>query len=128
MNKSLTIALIACFIVINGCTSRTQNPPSTPQPPTSTQITQTTPSKTPQQAVTPIQVNGKDIYDKNCVGCHGLGGIGGTAPKLNKSEWSDPQKVSRVVIAGQKGMSAFKGILKDDEITAVTTYVSTLPK
>ncbi|HWJ02105.1 MAG TPA: c-type cytochrome [Verrucomicrobiae bacterium] len=72
---------------------------------------------------------GKDIYDKNCAGCHGANGEGDMGPKLATAEWSDPQKVAQLVREGKgKSMPAFKDKLKAEEIDAVAKFVPSLKK
>jgi mono/diheme cytochrome c family protein len=82
---------------------------------------------------------GKNVYDKNCVGCHqGTGrGVPGAFPPLVGSEWvtGAPETVARILLHGLQGpvevagatyngvMPAWKDVLEDEEIAAVATYI-----
>lgn len=106
-------------------------PQQSPQPTSKNdQAIQSTPSnvQTPQTGTIPSQANGKDIYNQNCAACHGPEGKGGSAPHLNTSEWKDSQKVANIVRRGKERMPGFSDKLKDNEITAVSDYVASLPK
>jgi len=82
---------------------------------------------------------GKNVYAKNCVGCHQATGQGipGAFPPLVGSEWvtGPPETVVRILLLGLQGpvqvkgatfngaMPAWKDVLKDEEIAAVATYI-----
>ena len=82
---------------------------------------------------------GKNVYAKNCVGCHQTTGLGltGAFPPLLKSEWvtGPSETVVRILLHGLQGpvqvegatyngaMPAWKDVLKDEEIAAVATYI-----
>lgn len=82
---------------------------------------------------------GKNVYAKNCTGCHQTTGLGlaGAFPPLLKSEWVNgaPETVVRILLHGLQGpvevegatyngaMPAWKNVLKDEEIAAVATYI-----
>ena len=120
----LMIILAVCILAIaSGCASQqkaTQKPP-TPKP--STQV----PAKQPVTPTPPVQVSGMEIYKSKCLGCHGLNGAGvkDKGPKLNTPEWKDSKKVMEIVKTGKESMPAYKGILNDPQITAVSDYVTT---
>lgn len=82
---------------------------------------------------------GKNVFAKNCVGCHQTTGLGlaGAFPPLLKSEWVNgpSETVVRILLHGLQGpvqvegatyngaMPAWRDILKDEEIAAVATYI-----
>lgn len=82
---------------------------------------------------------GKNVFAKNCVGCHQTTGLGipGAFPPLLKSEWVNgpSETVVRILLHGLQGpvqvegatyngaMPAWKDVLKDEEIAAVATYI-----
>lgn len=84
---------------------------------------------------------GKAVYNRpTCVACHQASGLGipGQFPPLVKSEWINEQKpgrIIRIVLNGLQGpitvegqgfnnaMVPWKGVLSDEEIAAVLTYV-----
>lgn len=92
---------------------------------------------------------GREVYsrDGHCSTCHQPGGEGvaGIYPPLNRSEYvsGDPERVIKIVLRGLTGnitvngktyqegttppMPAFAGMLTDEEIAGVITYVRSLP-
>jgi mono/diheme cytochrome c family protein len=90
--------------------------------------------------VTPAQL-GKRVYTANCMACHQATGTGvaGVYPPLAGSEWVlDPiheKHIIKIVLYGLNGpitvkgnnynnaMTAFGGILRDDQIANVLTYI-----
>ncbi len=75
---------------------------------------------------------GKQVYVKNCVPCHGLGGEGGIGPNLTDQYWIHGKghinDVMKTIIKGvpEKGMLAWSKVLKQDELLPVGSYVLTL--
>lgn len=72
-------------------------------------------------------VDGKKIYSKNCVVCHGVYGDMGASGSfdLTKSELSTDEKIA-VVTNGRNAMAAYKEVLSEAEIKAVAEYTNTL--
>ncbi len=73
--------------------------------------------------------NAKKIFKSSCAICHGFKGnmmING-AKDLTKSKISLKESVAQVYF-GKGLMTPFKGVLKDEEIIAVSKYVETLRK
>jgi mono/diheme cytochrome c family protein len=71
---------------------------------------------------------GKTVFSSNCKGCHTLqdaGATGSVGPNLDDVK-PDKATVERQVENGGGPMPAFKGKLSDAQITAVSTYVSTV--
>ena len=69
---------------------------------------------------------GKKVYEGNCLACHGRGGTGGhNGPDLQKSTVTgNPDKVKERVKNGGSIMPAFEGILTEEEINNVTSYLN----
>ncbi|HET7537772.1 MAG TPA: cytochrome c [Candidatus Didemnitutus sp.] len=88
--------------------------------------------------VTPAQL-GKRVFSTTCIACHQATGEGvpGVYPPLKGSEWAqgDEQRIIRIVLHGLNGpitvegkdfnnaMASLGGVLKDDQIANVLTYV-----
>lgn len=69
---------------------------------------------------------GLQIYENNCLACHGAEGVGGhNGPKLNNLDWTAEQLVNQVKNGGNN-MPAFEGTLTEDEINAVVEYLQSL--
>ena len=93
-------------------------------------------------AVTDPVAAGRAVYEKNCQVCHQASGKGvpGAFPPLVGSEWvtGSPETLLRIVLHGLQGpvevagttysgaMPAWKDVLKDEEIAAVSTYIRQL--
>lgn len=73
---------------------------------------------------------GESAYAGNCAGCHGIRAMsGGLTPDLRElSEWDDEYYVTRVRNGTDRGMPSWKGILDQNAIWAIRTYVESLPK
>ncbi len=73
--------------------------------------------------------DGSKIYSVNCVSCHGDAGDAGAggAANLITSSLSKDDVVDRVA-NGKGAMLSFSGVLSEEEIEAVATYVMTLRK
>lgn len=72
--------------------------------------------------------NGKKIYDKLCVACHGPNGEGGIGPNFTDPEWlhgCDIKSVFSTIKYGvpEKGMISWKTQLKPPEIQNVSSYI-----
>ena len=86
-----------------------------------------------------VQLDGKTLYENNCVSCHQADGNGvpNVFPPLNGSEWvsGDPGIVVKIVLNGLTGpievagneynsvMAALGGVLSDQDITEIVNYV-----
>ena len=69
---------------------------------------------------------GQEIYEDNCLGCHGNEGQGGAGPVLAANEvLSSGRAIAAQILNGNEehGMPAFMDILDDEEIAAVGTYI-----
>jgi cytochrome c551 len=86
----------------------------------------TTPAETPA-ATTPADGDGADgaaVFAANCSTCHAENGSGGIGPDLRGED--DVAGIETRVRNGAEGMPAFEGQLSDEEISAVSEYVTTL--
>ena len=74
---------------------------------------------------------GKEIFTKNCIACHGPDGGGVIGPNLTDDYWIHGGRIEEIgatVSAGvlAKGMPGWGKILKPDEVLEVVAYVWTL--
>ena len=71
---------------------------------------------------------GQRGYQANCAACHGLGGVsGGIAPDLRMLEpgFDDAYYVEKVR-KGARGMPAFDGVLDQEALWAIKTWLETM--
>ncbi len=75
---------------------------------------------------------GKEVFVNNCVSCHKDDGIGDVGPNLTDEYWihakGTPETIFPVVFNGvpDKGMPTWFGVLTNDEIYQVVSYVQSL--
>ena len=74
---------------------------------------------------------GESIYVTNCVSCHGKLGEGGIGPNLTDDYWihgAGMGNVVQVITKGvpAKGMITWKGVLTDEQIRQVASYILTM--
>ncbi|GAB4395404.1 MAG: cbb3-type cytochrome c oxidase N-terminal domain-containing protein [Microscillaceae bacterium] len=74
--------------------------------------------------------NGKALFDKNCVACHGQNLEGGTGPNLTDDAWihgGGIQAVFKTIKYGvpKKGMISWEKKLKPDEMQNIASYILT---
>jgi cytochrome c oxidase cbb3-type subunit 3 len=74
---------------------------------------------------------GAEVFAKNCVACHGMGGGGVIGPNLTDAAWlhgSAPTAIHLTIVDGvlAKGMPPWGRLLKPEEIDQVTAYVLSL--
>jgi ubiquinol-cytochrome c reductase cytochrome c subunit len=65
--------------------------------------------------------DGGSIYEQNCQSCHGAQGEGGVGPSLQDQD--SVEAVAQQVRVGGGGMPAFEGVLTDQQISEVATFV-----
>lgn len=70
---------------------------------------------------TEASADGADVFDENCMSCHGDEGEGESGPDLTGED--DHDAVVEQVEEGGGSMPAFEDDLSDDEIEAVADYV-----
>lgn len=71
---------------------------------------------------------GKSVYAARCAACHGMNGEGLIGPNLTDDHWLHGGRIVEILSVVEKGvldkgMLAWKGILKDEEIRDVTAFV-----
>lgn len=65
------------------------------------------------------------VYKQNCLVCHGAKLEGQAGPNLQKvGATRTPGEISTVIPNGGNGMTAFKGVLSEDEISALVDWQS----
>jgi mono/diheme cytochrome c family protein len=73
--------------------------------------------------------DGKALFAANCAACHQpMGqGIAGAFPALAKNKFvvGDPKLVAATILNGRGGMPAFRDSLKDDDLSAIASFVRT---
>jgi mono/diheme cytochrome c family protein len=74
-----------------------------------------------------VAVDGKAVYQKNCIVCHGVNGDMGASGAFNltTSELAVEERVA-VITNGRNAMASYKDLLKEEEIQAVAEYTMTL--
>lgn len=73
------------------------------------------------------EVSGKNIYDGNCVSCHGDDGKKGLMGAKDLTLTTMDENTCFEIIKNGKGtMTPFKALLNEEEIRAVAKYVKTL--
>ncbi len=75
--------------------------------------------------------NGKDLFIRNCLQCHGAAGEGGIGPNLTDDYWLHGASFTNIVKSMKygypaKGMIAWRAFLKPDEILQTASFVQTL--
>lgn len=81
------------------------------------------------QAGTPKVVDGKNVFEAHCKSCHGEDGTLGLmgSPDLTHSTLDTNARIE-LIRNGKGVMQPFGGILTDEEIQAVATYVESFKK
>lgn len=79
-------------------------------------------------ATTPLE-SGKKIYRKFCIQCHGYDGtlMASGSKNLKESTLNSEERISFIKV-GKGAMISYKGILTDNEIEMVSTYIETFRK
>lgn len=80
-------------------------------------------------STTPGIVDGKSVFETNCISCHGADGQAGVAGAANlaTSELDLNSKVE-IIRNGKGTMQPFGGALTEEEVQAVAEYIGTLKK
>ncbi|MDU5145133.1 MAG: cytochrome c [Paenibacillus dendritiformis] len=116
MFKKMTMMIAAAALVIGlaACGSPNNQGAGTNQ---GTAPGQTTPP--------PAAVDAAAVYKQNCLVCHGANLEGQVGPNLQKvGATRTPEEISAVIHNGGNGMTAFKGVLSEDEISALVEWLS----
>ncbi|WP_374020148.1 cytochrome c [Paenibacillus thiaminolyticus] len=70
-------------------------------------------------------VDAAAVYKQNCLICHGPNLEGQVGPNLQRAgSTRTPEEISTVIHDGGNGMTAFKGVLSEDEISALVDWLS----
>jgi len=87
------------------------------------------------QVISPLKdeeslAEGKAVYNKNCIPCHGVNGEGGVGPNMTDEYWihgATMNDMVRTIVNGvpAKGMVPWGPILNRDEIIQVASYIRT---
>ena len=123
MLPRFSIALVAFALLLAGCGGSDKGSSSSASSSTQ-QSTQQSTGGGAQSA----SAQGKQVFTKNCGGCHTLkaaGTSGKVGPDLDQLK-PDQATVRRQVINGGGPMPAFKGQLPNSQINAVAAYVSSV--
>lgn len=67
-------------------------------------------------------VAGETVYADNCAICHADDGTGGTGPDITGED--DEAEIADIVTNGEGDMTAFDGILSEQEIMDVAAFVA----
>ncbi len=74
----------------------------------------------------PVLEEGRQLYIRNCAGCHGLDGGGATGPQLSggtaSATYPNIKDQIDIVVNGREAMPAFGGKLSGQEVEAVVRY------
>ncbi len=78
-----------------------------------------------------VIAKGKAVFDLKCMPCHGDKGQGLVGPNLTDDSWIHGGKLTEIhktieVGVPAKGMLAWKGIIPEEEIDAVTVFIHSL--
>lgn len=83
----------------------------------------------PTQAMYDMSLHGKAIFNNYCIVCHGEDGKSGLngAKDLAISTLTD-EEVKKIILNGKNGMSPYKKVLSEQELSAVMNHVKNLRK
>lgn len=105
--------------------------PDTPTPATSTSTSPTTTPAPPRQGPDDFVSIGEQLFDVNCVSCHGMGGVGTaggpTLVGVGEASADFQLQTGRMPLADPQGQSPSKPrAFSDQEIQALVAYVGSL--
>jgi mono/diheme cytochrome c family protein len=74
---------------------------------------------------------GKNIFSTNCATCHGQAGEGGIGPNMTDDYWLHGGGINNIINTIEngvpvKGMIAWRGVLKSEQILQIASYLLTL--
>lgn len=114
--RSWVLILAAVSLLLSACTPSDNSP--SPQLPE---------GELPGTGTDDLRQIGQTVYMDNCASCHMEDGQGQLPnfPALDGNEFvmGDPQPVIEVVLHGRGAMPPFGGILTDEEVAGVVTYI-----
>lgn len=77
-------------------------------------------------------MEGQQIYNQHCIGCHGMGGMSPipNAPNFARGErlMQPDMALLQTIKAGKMTMPSFNGMLRDQQILDVIAYLRTLQR
>src|SRR5579863_9896285 len=87
----------------------------------------------PHQGDKAVAANGAQLFTAmNCDGCHGPGATGSVGPNLAVGRWryggADAEVFMSIFYGRPKGMPAFGGVLGEEGVWTLVTYIRSLPK
>ena len=122
LNRYLAVGLVFMVVLIAGFAAYRVREPSLRKDAQASQLAS-------------YQSIGGQLFDTNCSGCHGKGGVGGSAPVLNSQEFlknTTDLQISNLIAGGVPGTEmpawslAFSGTLTDEQIHQIATYLRSL--
>ena len=125
MSNKVGIALLAAMLVlaVSACQRNNNGAPDQANPPAASPTGTTT---TPAPGGTVAAADAEALYRSKCVACHAADLHGGVGPNLQDvGARMSPDDIAAKIAAGGGGMTAFKGILTDDEIRSLTDWLAT---
>ncbi|MUK87736.1 PQQ-binding-like beta-propeller repeat protein [Ornithinibacillus sp. L9] len=81
-----------------------------------------------QNAQDDVVQNGLNVYENNCLACHGAEGVGGhNGPNLENSPMlADPEALIEQIKNGSGAMPGFEDSLSEEEINSLVEYLQSL--
>lgn len=136
MSNKVGIALLAAMLVlaVSACQRNNNGAPDQANPPAASPTGTTTApaasppgtTTTPAPGGTVAAADAEALYKSKCVACHAADLHGGVGPNLQDvGARMSPDDIAAKIAAGGGGMTAFKGILTDDEIRSLTDWLAT---
>ena len=120
--KALAVISFVFILAAYGLAEMSKKHPAAPEP-------AETITSSPVDGQVPKVIDGKTVFEANCTTCHGedgqLGLLG--SPNLTTSSLDINSKVE-IIRNGKGAMQPFGGVLTDEQIQAVATYVESLKK
>ena len=75
-------------------------------------------------ALTGDATAGATVYADNCASCHGTDATGGSGPAI--AGMGETEEMAEVILEGEGDMTAFDGVISDQDIADVIAYVQSL--
>jgi len=73
-----------------------------------------------------LVLKGEQVYNGNCVTCHGRNAVGGALPDLRYSSKGTIESLDKIVLDGMlapAGMPSFRKIVGPDDVKALQAYI-----
>jgi mono/diheme cytochrome c family protein len=119
-NPIASIAVLAIFLIMTGCTERGTNTPIYTQESTADS------SKTGGTGLVNT-TRGKELFQQKCAACHGANGDArnNKAADLSMTRL-DSLGIATTVLNGRGTMPPFRGAIADSDLSGIIVYVRTL--